>query len=406
MKKLISILCFLLSVILVLCSCNGGSKVVQTDANNATETDYYNYKTDYQIGTIDYGKKVAKSEKGYYMIDEDGYIYFTDITSGKSTILCNKPNCLHENFDYNGCYGLVCPVATAIVYNDGYLYYADDALNSDYGTQICRLAPDGSGKTEVIYTCDYGINDFIIHRNNLYISYSIYNPDENDENEAARVVIEKRSVKNPENREVIFDSEEYKPFAYINYIGLFDIYLYYTADYYENDEKICIVNCYNTETGEQTEITLPDGKKLNETVYFYPLGDKIVYRYYDNLYQCDLDGKNSQLAMIVTKDHHNFTDGTYLYEDNFGAYVFGNDKDFNADKSIVAEDTRILKVYDSNYNLLNTINVGDYANYSYGATDENYFVRIAEEGGEISYFDKSQIENANKFEFLTIELIK
>jgi hypothetical protein len=101
--------------------------------------------------------------------------------------------------------------------------------------------------------------------------------------------------------------------------------------------------------------------------------------------------------MTLDDEYHNiFSDGTYLYEDNYANYLFSDVL------SIDKAENRTLKVYDNNINNLDTLNIKDYEKY-FCPCDDKYFICV-DDDNNISYFDKSQIGNINSGEWKENEL--
>lgn len=84
---------------------------------------------------------MAKTEDGIYIANSS--IYFFDPETGQSTILCNKPDCDHENYDICNAKVDFGNHAT-LFYQNGYLYM----FGIDEETEelcIYQIRPDGSG---------------------------------------------------------------------------------------------------------------------------------------------------------------------------------------------------------------------------------------------------------------------
>lgn len=427
MKKSLSVLIVIISIIF--CSCTqaptqtatepqADSKAISGEHGNTNASStYYNYKTDCQFGATKPPQKVTKGKDGYYVMSENGYIYFCDPEKGMASPLCNKPNCLHDTGGgaVNGCYARVIESDSNIAYNDGYLYFQDEE-NDDgvfgYKPTIVRLTPDGSGSKKTVYTGDLPISIWVIHREYLYIASSEFNSRKGSkENATSRLLLYKVSLNKPDERVLLYDSKDYHDFSSFHYLALFDEYVYFNISYEdENENTVDKLYCCNINDGKLSGITMPDKKKYNGLNVF-PLGDKLVFDDKKRVYQCDLSGKNVKEIMTVDKGHTIFTDGTYLYEDNFTNYVFADDESLHKQFDYKGESSRILKVYDTNYNLIDTLDVGK-TEHSFCPCDDEYFIREnknyeTDKTENFGFWNKSEIGSVNGSQWVenTMEIL-
>lgn len=407
MKKIfLSVFC-LLFLISALCACSDVSEAsISSNAGNENGgtlstanvlNTYYNYETDCQFGVTNPPgcQNVVKCGKGYYILDENGILYVTDITSGTAIPLCNKPNCLHEPYDYE-CYANIWAVDGTITYNNGYIYYTfpADVNSTGGGTELYRLKTDGSGSSELVFQSEKPTYKWIIHRDYLYRAYQEYISDNIENADKCRLYIEKISLKNISETKVIYDSEEYLPYASFQYLAAFDEYLYYSTIYENDGEDAGHTYCYLIEDEKTTELLQPDGKSGDLRVH--PIADKLVFRaqYGKSVYQCDLNSENvEEIAVLKDKNIYFYTDGTYIYEDNY--FIFHADE---VGISGPNADSRIVEVYDKDYNLVDTLNFV-YDSFSPSICDDQFFINIYrdQESKEVSitYFDKSELGNLN-----------
>lgn len=407
MKKIFLYVLCLLFLISALCACsdvaelsissntgneNGGALT----AANVLNT-YYNYETDCQFGVTNppNNQNVVKCDKGYYILDGNGILYFTDIITGTATPLCNKPNCLHELYDYE-CYAHIFAEEDTITYNNGYIYYTSpaDVNSTGNGTELYRLKPDGSGSSELVFQSEKPAYKWIIHRDYLYHAYQEYISDDIENADKCRLYIEKICLKNISETKVIYDSEEYLPYANFQYLAVFDDYLYYSTNYENDGESAGHTYCYLIDDEKTTELLQPDGKSGDFRIH--PIADKLVFRspYGKSVYQCDLNSENiEEIAVLKDENIQFYTDGTYIYEDNY--FIFHADE-FGI--SVPNADSRIVEVYDKNYNLIDTLNFM-YDSVSPNICDDRFFINIYKDqeskGISIAYFDKSEFGNLN-----------
>lgn len=397
MKRFIIFMCCMIMLITCLSGC---SENVPTANRVVSKTMYYNFETDCQVNVANppFDHYVAKGVEGYFL-QNDGYLYFADIESKSATILCNKPNCLHNSVYFNTDCNAHTGYQGDITYNEGYIYYLGESLENIIGSDsvqiagsaLMRLATDGSGTREEVYSNQYDTNEWTVHRGYFYNAYREYRLEDKLENiNRSRLVVEKVPISGKAEPEILFDSVDFLQDSSFTYLAVFDNYLYYSYQYYtENDELIYKLMCYDLVNKTEKEVTIPEGDTNPYEFgigYIYPLGDKLIFKAGYEIYQCDLDAENTKKVMTLEEEYHNiFTDGTYLFEDNFANFMHSDML------SIDKADNRQLKVYDSNLNLIDTLNMGNYE-MSFRPVDDKCFLSVDYEG-IMSYFDKSDIRN-------------
>lgn len=87
------------------------------------------------------------SEQGYYFVG-NGYVYYVEKETLRSTILCGKPECQHQDQSCNAYIGNVWHIA----YYDGKLYYADAQEQGGFGGKdwnLYSMNTDGTQKQKV-----------------------------------------------------------------------------------------------------------------------------------------------------------------------------------------------------------------------------------------------------------------
>lgn len=387
MKKFIVLLSVLVMLITAFCGCTENSPA--TNLGDSTVS-YYNFKTDCQFNMTNppFEHYAAKGTEGYFLLN-DGYLYFADISTDSATILCNKPNCLHNEVYLNTDCNAYVGVVGSITYNEGNIYYVGSNAQDDDGSSLMRVATDGSGTRENVYSNKYNTDKWAVHRGCFYNAYREYHLEDKLENiNRSRLVVEKVPLSGKGEAEILFDSVDFLQDSSFTYIVIFDNYLYYSYQYYtDNDELVEKLVCYDLENHTEKEITIPEGDTnpyefgIN---YIYPLGDKLIFKAGYEIYQCDLNAENTEKVLTIEDEYHNiFADGTYLYEDNLANFMHSDLL------SIEQAPSRVLKVYDSKFKLVDILNVGDYE-MSFRPVDEMCFLSI-DNNGVMSYFDKSEI---------------
>lgn len=120
MKKALISIILILTITLIGCGCN--------DINNEYDENY-NYITDCQLAKAallqPFAKcNVTKCETGYYALASK-ILYYIEGSTMRTTPLCNKPNCMHNNESCNAYVGVV----DDIFYSDGYIYYMENIIS-------------------------------------------------------------------------------------------------------------------------------------------------------------------------------------------------------------------------------------------------------------------------------------
>ena len=265
----------------------------------------YNYETDCQYSYycgVYYWKKIQSDDAGQYIL-KNRYIYYYNTEKKTMTPLCNKANCLHDmetdESRLSDCNAYAPTDETGamkyIQYYDGYIYYV---VNGWEDCSLYRVKKDGSEKDKIFTTDDQmPINNWLIHRGNLYYAIQVYYYREGESTKVYEKCllksVELSSNMSEKDAKVIFESDEehsvlglYELKAYKNYIcynvqaNTNDVEWTTTDSWFAQlDDAVYI---YNTETGENREIPIPEG--YSETtaagqVTF--LEDKILFRLAD-----------------------------------------------------------------------------------------------------------------------------
>ena len=84
---------------------------------------------------------IVQANEGLYVSGvNSGFLYYVDLETEKSTILCNKPNCSHPKS--TECNGFLPGVGRTLFWYENYLYRANPL---DGELILYRIYPDGSG---------------------------------------------------------------------------------------------------------------------------------------------------------------------------------------------------------------------------------------------------------------------
>lgn len=251
------------------------------------------------------------SDQGFYAIDEDNcLVYFIDKNSYKSTPLCSKPNCSHDDSSCNAFYGEL----EGICVNDGFVYvtvYDYDAESDTESMELYKLSPDGSEKNRVRTLFRIGDEeqagysvDFIIHRGVGYLAVNRFPAHEEEwEQILYRVSLE------DDGMDEIYKIKGYAPDIRIH--NAYEDNIYFTSgvhkDFSLDSDEVVTAHCYNSRDESVTDIPVPDNQQF-EACYAGKVysaecdGDMEKLEFFTS----DIDGRNNKSVYkkenIVTWD--------------------------------------------------------------------------------------------------------
>lgn len=243
-KKNVSFFCTLTAGIILLSACSQNTELNTEKAKdtNKAETTAGTVYTDFE------NNYVAVSEDGYYFWEgvSGGRLMFMDRKSGKTVPLCNKPDCTHEDRDWN-CnasfqdpgYQLEADGMQGDGIDHNYLMYYEDSLyavgcDPENYAALYRIKPDGSGEWEKcarLYKTDYSSTGHWKSLQTFFIDDGrVYYVDRNQESQQLVSM-----DLDGEDREVIFESEEGMT-AEVYRLKKNGNYLYYQVLTYEGED--------------------------------------------------------------------------------------------------------------------------------------------------------------------------
>ncbi len=177
---------------------------------------------------------LASDEDTYYFLGLDGNRFLTaiDKNTGKYSVLCNKPNCLHhKETDYNKrleCNAFLESMIPNIFYFNDKIYFVGQTIKpKDYNTpnfSVYEVNTDGSGYKEIISFKEFPYAK-IIHRGYLYVSFTDYMQDPDSYTEEKKKDLKygvyRYDLSNlSKEREVIFEEKgKYGEVSYLTAIG-------------------------------------------------------------------------------------------------------------------------------------------------------------------------------------------
>ena len=371
MKKLIAML--LLPILLLTAGCNSSPPEEDLGEDYIMGTDQQYYFNQY-YGTM------CESEDSYYWLGTTSgwHLCMKDKKTGETTIMCNKPDCLHEkeqdsnrkmecNAYFPGCAGMS--------YYQGKLYihamiHKGIDPNDDYEA-IYEVDTAGSTRKE-IYRSKQSISTLMTHRGYLYISFSDFydflgtDYKENPEKfEGCKCNVIRIPLSNPSKEPETIWEETEKPcqinamFAYGNRVYLcviseevpgFQVYNIQDKSIYVPEISI-----------HGTFIAVANGHLVGGTNELPP--NKKVY-------QTDMDG-NVEKELDLPPMGVMVCNGKYLISDN----------DLEIGTGDIKPEDRAIKIYDMDYRLIREVKLGEDVLFEIGLNEQYYFY-LNSDGGE------------------------
>ncbi|MEG1481293.1 hypothetical protein [Clostridium sp.] len=370
--------------------------------------DTYNKGIDSQYMYVNeiFPSNIVSSEDGYYL-SSGMYIYYVDKSSMKQTILCNKPNCLHdEEIDESKKYNCNAFFKSQGMGMEAMNYYKDnlygisiyDPLSKSDKANLLEISKDGS-KRKVVYEFEGDISQATLHRGYLYFVSNSMKEDENNgkltssNSKLIRIDVTKRNPK----EEVLYETNLKE-----DGIGSLIAYgnnIYFTSHGYEDEElknyKSKFIN-YNISNKESKEILsqYKDGEVGKVSIQ----NGKLVFLYWHyndddernkQMYTCDLNGDN--IEPLFKTDFYGIedSDDKFTYVDNIAEKINGKDIE------------RIIDFYDTSGKKVDTLNLGTDEPISNAWSilpgDENYLFLIYKDDKyfNIKRIDKNDIGSKN-----------
>ena len=181
MKKrlLTAVLAVILTLSLAACrNGDGESANLPTPGNNnesSLSTDFQKNMSQTDAFEIPY---LCETEDGYYF-QHDAFVYFIDKQTKAATILCAKPDCVHND---NSCNAFINSLSLSYANSKLYFMNGDRVLENgkynDYGWRLYSIDVDGTNRTNsqsLEFTPGGDTSPYkttpIIHRGNVFFTY-------------------------------------------------------------------------------------------------------------------------------------------------------------------------------------------------------------------------------------------
>ena len=149
---------------------------------------------------------ITVSPEGYYILQR-GFVYYVSHDFQKSTIVCDKLECIHNDegvenlMDYYECNAYAGVGGKHIYYYKDALYVTGDSIKTS-GMFLCKLSLDGTERT-VLYDKGTEITGFAIYEGMAYVGDKAWKAD------SVVHTIKRFPLDHPEKEEVLYETAEY-----------------------------------------------------------------------------------------------------------------------------------------------------------------------------------------------------
>ena len=339
---------------------------------------------------------MTESENAYYFFSGQ-YLYSKDKSTGEVTVLCDKPDCLHNkemDFKKQPECNAYYYTASSIQYYDGKLYILSE-LNDDNYNDSDMIAEEvvyeedisGSTRKKVVEPKEK-ISAMIVHRGELYVSFTdfldsfdVYEKDaQKRENSGYR--IEKYDMDNFSKKpEIIL--KKTGQFGQINSMWAYGNNVYFSiVDGYDPIDY-CVYNILDESCHDITEsitgnMTVVDGKLLYSPYTMGEITDSDYEEYFKahentKCVLADAQGRMMEQIDVPFCEYH-YSNGELIINDNENQVLFER----------FSRNERAIAIYDKNGKLLREMKTGNDTMPVFGMNKDYYF-----------YMKRSQDENLN-----------
>ena len=340
---------------------------------------------------------IAESENGYYFLN-GYYLYYADKSAMEPVILCNKPNCLHqEETDQEKVAN-----CNAFYMSSGFVSYFDDSVYilenkpEEHNMRLSRLtkiSKDGTKRKGVV-KFEYPPNSLAIHRGKVYASTTVYKSDETSVYGISSYDLGKSITQKP-----VTIYEGILSGGNIQGIKCYGNNVYFTEFALNKQIAARRIMRYDLVTEEVTTMSKEKGNEFPGSFIF--INDKLLYvsNVLAEVTGEVISNKNMISNLDGTNEIETFKSGNYekLYSD--GQYLYLDDVKWSP-FSKKREDQR-LKVLDNSGNVMVSLKPDMFStSYSLisGSKEHLFLIDNVNDMYQIYYGNKDEFEHG-KIEF-------
>ena len=331
---------------------------------------------------------MAESESGYYFLGGQ-YLYYVDKANMTPVIVCNKPNCLH-NEEADSTKTLYCNAffegAKSLFYYNNSLYISSTETTMTRESEFLKVSLDGT-RRKSLFKFDGAISSAALHRGVLYYAAQVW-----DDKGQAIVSVNATNL-NGKNKEIY---KETFSLGNVNDIICYGNFVYFkTFDNTEDGHFDKMVQ-HNIVT-EETEVLFDNPVMLSIDNPIF-IEDKMYYRKtkvkipdmsldYQEGFVADIDGSNEKNSFDLGFPVNINSDWHYLYARDIEWSPFSKPVEEQYLTIYTIDGEEVDKVYTGSFGSLQSLIPGG-EEHMFLQQNDSDFLRIY-------YADKTQISTGN-----------
>lgn len=327
---------------------------------------------------------MAESEKGYYFFSGD-YLYCADKSNMTPVIVCDKPNCLHDE-ETDSTKRLYCNAffqgAKSLFYYKGSLYIFVTRTTTTSESELLKVSLDGT-KRKSLFKVDGIISAAALHRGTVYYAAQVWDAD------GQSTVCVNAAKLNGRSKEIYKDKFV---FGNVSDILCYGNYVYMDSFDFTEKGNLDRTVRYNTVTGEtkvlfDNPVLVSTGipSFINDKMYFRKTKLKFPEMALENqeAFIADIDGNNLKSS---------FDPGFPVGVNSDGQYLYAHDVEWSS-FSKPAEEQR-LTLYTIDGEVVDSIPTGSFGSIQSiipGGKNHMFLQQLDNNFFTIYYAEKSQI---------------
>lgn len=333
-------------------------------------------------------QSMAESESGYYFLGGE-YLYFMDKASMAPVIVCNKPNCLH-NEETDSTKTLYCNAffegAKSLFYYNGSLYISTTRTTMTSESEFLKVTLDGT-RRETLFGFDGGISSAALHRGILYYAAQVWDAN-------GQTIVSVNATKlNGKSKEIYKETFGH---GNVNDIICYGNYVYFKTFDITEDGMLYKMVRHNILT-EEMEVLFDNPIMVSIGKPSF-IKDKMYYRKtklefpdmsleYQEGFVAEIDGSNANSS---------FEPGFPVDVNSDGQYLYAHDIEWSPFSKPV--DEQQLTIYTIDGKVVDSVHTGSFGRLQSiipGGKEHMFLQQDGEGFLRIYYADKSQISTGN-----------